>query len=182
VDDLSAKKLWTSQDLADFWGVSVNVVSNAARAGRIPGCSKTTVGGYYRFDREVVIREWTPKSMKGWLEHNPEGKLLIRRTAEERMDTLSVTVSQDNWVQVIRKAISQAIGGDYRARQWLSNYLLGPPIQRLLAKVEVKEVVGFEDDFRAAAIKTLLDEVRSRAEADIVDVTPEEVEDDPEGI
>ena len=176
MDDITLKEFWTLYDLADFWGVSYQNVRHAAWEGTIPGCRKTPTGRY-EVDREIVIRAWKPTSMKGWLEGYTPGTQLVRRTAEERMNTLSLTVTQDNWVAVIQKAISQAINGDYRARQWLSNYLLGPPIQRLIAKVEVEEVGGFEDTFRAAAIKTLLAEVRSRAEAQIVDVTPEEVED-----
>lgn len=180
MDDITLKEFWSLRDLANFWGVSYQNVRHAAWEGTIPGCRKTSAG-HYEIHRETVVKEWKPASMKGWLEGYSPGTQLVRRTAEERMNTLSITVTQDNWVQVIKKAVSQAISGDYRARQWLSNYLLGPPIQRLLAQVEVKEVAGFEDDFRAAAIKTLLDEVRSRAESQIVDVTPEEVEDAPTG-
>lgn len=98
-------------------------------------------------------------------------------TVDERLSSLSQAVTGGHWVAIVRKAISQATGGDWRARQWLSNYLLGPPIQRLVAEVAIREVEGFEVGFRAAAIKTLLGQVRDRAESKIIDVVPVEVED-----
>lgn len=36
-----------------------------------------------------------------------------------------------DWREVVKKAVAQAKTGDSAARKWLSDYLLGPPVQRL---------------------------------------------------
>ncbi len=40
-------------------------------------------------------------------------------------------VSLKDWREIVDKALLQAKKGDGKARQWLSDYLLGPPQQRL---------------------------------------------------
>jgi hypothetical protein len=44
--------------------------------------------------------------------------------------TLSA-VTFDEWDKVVKKALEQAKRGDSQARKWLSDYLIGPPQQRI---------------------------------------------------
>jgi len=47
--------------------------------------------------------------------------------AHRYLKSLQNTVSEEEWVQISRKAVEQAKEGDRYARKWLSDYLLGPP-------------------------------------------------------
>jgi len=85
------------------------------------------------------------------------------------LKTLTDTVSPEDWVGIILKAVAQAKTGDWRARQWLSNYLIGTPIQRVQAEVDVTARQEFDMGERAAAVMTLLKMVRVREEARVVD-------------
>lgn len=62
---------------------------------------------------------------------NPLGRAK-RKTEEDFLAALSKRVSLKDWVAIIDKAIELAKSdGDWRARQWLSDYLIGKPVQRL---------------------------------------------------
>ena len=54
-----------------------------------------------------------------------------RRTEDEYLDAMLSRVTLKDWREVVDKAISQAKRGDSLARQWLTNYIIGPPVQRL---------------------------------------------------
>ena len=55
-----------------------------------------------------------------------------RRCVEEKyLQALSRRVTMKDWEKVITVAIQFAKAGDARARQWLSDYLMGKPIQRM---------------------------------------------------
>ena len=43
------------------------------------------------------------------------------------VETLTSTVSDDDWERICIRAIQDAKAGDHRAREWLSKYLLGDP-------------------------------------------------------
>ena len=65
----------------------------------------------------------------------PGNKLGGRKSREfeqRRLQALSDKVSDGEWAAVIEKALEQAKGGDWRAREWLSNFLL-PPRQVIAA-------------------------------------------------
>lgn len=40
-------------------------------------------------------------------------------------------VPASEWVAIIRQAVRQAKQGDKDARKWLTDYLIGPPVQRI---------------------------------------------------
>ncbi len=62
---------------------------------------------------------------------NPLGRAK-RKAEDEFLAALSRRVSLADWIAVIDKALLLAKGeGDARARQWLSDYLIGKPIQRV---------------------------------------------------
>lgn len=65
---------------------------------------------------------------------NPGGKPLDQTKYLKKLDT---TMTLKEWRDIVVKAIEQAKRGDSRARQWLSDYLLGKPTQR-------QEITGAE--------------------------------------
>jgi len=60
---------------------------------------------------------------------NPKGRPPKAREERYYEITLS-TVTFADWEEIIRKAADQAKRGDYQARKFLADYLLGPPLQR----------------------------------------------------
>ena len=54
-----------------------------------------------------------------------------RSTEEKDLNALTSRVTLKDWREIVDTAVSKAKRGDPRARQWLSDYLLGPPVQRL---------------------------------------------------
>ena len=61
---------------------------------------------------------------------NPNGRPK-RRTEDQYLDATIGRVTLKDWREIVDKAVLQAKRGDARARTWLSDYLLGPPQQRL---------------------------------------------------
>ena len=65
---------------------------------------------------------------------NPKGR--PKRSREERyLKMLTTSVSDDDWQAIITRAVSDAKRGDATARKWLTDYLIGPPVER-------KEITG----------------------------------------
>jgi hypothetical protein len=60
---------------------------------------------------------------------NPKGRPPKAREERYYEITLS-TVTFADWEEIIRKAADQAKRGDYQARKFLAEYLVGPPVQR----------------------------------------------------
>lgn len=54
-----------------------------------------------------------------------------RRTEAEYLDAMVGRVTLKDWREIVDKAVIQAKRGDARARAWLSDYIMGPPVQRL---------------------------------------------------
>lgn len=60
---------------------------------------------------------------------NPTGR--PKRSTEERyLRALSRHVTLKDWAKIVDTAVSRAKAGDSTARQWLSDYLMGKPLQR----------------------------------------------------
>jgi len=55
--------------------------------------------------------------------------LADRPRAKELLDIFSSEASDEDWRQIIRRAIIAARNNDSRARQWLSDYCIGSPAQ-----------------------------------------------------
>lgn len=54
-----------------------------------------------------------------------------QKEREERFLEITLnTVTFKDWHEIVKKAADQAKKGNPTARKWLSDYLLGPPIQR----------------------------------------------------
>lgn len=52
-----------------------------------------------------------------------------RATEEAYKEAFTTSVTPDRWAKVIAKALEQAEAGDDKARKFLADYLIGPPVQ-----------------------------------------------------
>ena len=77
--------------------------------------------------------------MKG-VSGNPQGRLPKERETSYLQVTESVCTF-DVWHEIVMKAIEQAKRGDARARQWLSDYLIGKPISMVMAVQETRDTL-----------------------------------------
>lgn len=60
---------------------------------------------------------------------NPKGR--PPKAREERyLEIARSTVTFKQWKAIVQKAADQAERGNPTARKWLSDYLIGPPVQR----------------------------------------------------
>ena len=73
----------------------------------------------------------------------PPGPGRPRRLTESHyLAKLSEAISLNDWQQIVRKAKEDAINGDWRARSWLSDYLLGREPKHSLHDLAVREQSG----------------------------------------
>jgi len=182
VEEAEEVRVWTTHDMAEHFGVPAGTVQKAAQRGSVPGATKSM--GRWIFDPKVAVgwrsdsplaRE-TGKVKKGNLRAvGNRGGRPKREFELKFLRTLVDTVAPEDWSAIILKAVEQAKAGEWRARAWLSNYLIGVPVQRVVAQVDMTAKHEFETGERAAAIMSILNLVREREEANIVDVTPKEV-------
>lgn len=84
----------------------------------------------------MTDRDANGRFVKGGESGNPKGRPSKTREARFLEITLQ-TVTFDDWAQIVGKAKEQAKRGDSVARKWLSDYLIGPPVQR-------QEITGAE--------------------------------------
>ncbi len=54
-----------------------------------------------------------------------------RRTEDQYLKATVDSITLADWKEIVEKAAAQAKRGDSRARQWLSDYLLGKPQQKI---------------------------------------------------
>ena len=60
---------------------------------------------------------------------NPNGRPK-RSTEEKYLSAIADGVSIDRWGKIVKKALEQAERGDFSARKWLTDYLIGQPVVR----------------------------------------------------
>lgn len=63
---------------------------------------------------------------------NPQGRL-PKQVEQTYLQVCEGVCSFDVWREITMKAVEQAKRGDARARQWLSDYLIGKPLQMVMA-------------------------------------------------
>ena len=75
-----------------------------------------------------MVRDKKGKFVKG----HPGGPGRPKKSREDRFyEILVTTVTEQDWREIIQKAVVEAKRGDTSARTWLSNYYAGPPVQKL---------------------------------------------------
>jgi len=80
-----------------------------------------------------------------------------RAVEQEYLAALNAAVSLEKWRQIIDRAVEDAIKGDPRAREWLSQYLLGED-RVSLVQIAAKEKVGLspDEEIDSIAVRELL--------------------------
>ena len=85
----------------------------------------------------MVERDAKGRFVKG-ASGNPQGRL-PKETEKTYLEVCQNTCTFDVWREITMKAVEQAKRGDARARQWLSDYLIGKPLQMVMAVQEKQE-------------------------------------------
>lgn len=71
--------------------------------------------------------------VKGHVSYKQGGR--AKRSVEDKyLKALRDSVTTKDWKDICNKAIEQSKSGDKAARQWLSDYLLGRPVQSLVVE------------------------------------------------
>lgn len=78
-----------------------------------------------------------------------------RKKKLEYTDALIETVDIVSWKKVVKRAVTDAQAGDAKARQWLSNYLIGLPVHRAEIDLNVTSE-RFSDAQRKEALYEML--------------------------
>lgn len=77
---------------------------------------------------------------------NPAGR--PKRSVEEKyLKKISSSVTMAEWHDIIKRAVVDAKRGDAKARQWLSDYLVGKPVQGIDLEHDgvIKFIVDYAD-------------------------------------
>ena len=85
----------------------------------------------------AIARDEKGRFVKG-ASGNPQGRL-PKETEKTYLEVCQNTCTFDVWREITMKAVEQAKRGDARARQWLSDYLIGKPLQMVMAVQEKQE-------------------------------------------
>jgi hypothetical protein len=85
----------------------------------------------------IIARDSKGRFVKG-ASGNPQGRL-PKQTETSYLQVSESVCTFDVWREIVAKAIEQAKRGDARARQWLSDYLIGKPISMVMAVQEKQE-------------------------------------------
>ena len=85
----------------------------------------------------IIARDSKGRFVKG-ASGNPQGRL-PKQTETSYLQVSESVCTFDVWREITMKAVEQAKRGDARARQWLSDYLIGKPLQMVMAVQEKQE-------------------------------------------
>ena len=85
----------------------------------------------------MIARDSKGRFVKG-ASGNPQGRL-PKQTETSYLQVSESVCTFDVWREITMKAVEQAKRGDARARQWLSDYLVGKPISMVMAVQEKQE-------------------------------------------
>jgi len=83
-----------------------------------------------------------------------------RSTEEKYLTALSRHVTLKDWATIVNTAVARAKAGDSTARQWLSDYLMGKPVQRQ----EISGVDGAAIDVHDSRFDAALEKVFGQGE------------------
>ena len=87
----------------------------------------------------IIARDSKGRFVKG-ASGNPQGRL-PKETETSYLQVSESVCTFDVWREIVAKAIEQAKRGDARARQWLSDYLIGKPISMVMAVQEKQDTL-----------------------------------------
>lgn len=87
----------------------------------------------------IIARDSKGRFVKG-ASGNPQGRL-PKQTETSYLQVSESVCTFDVWREITMKAVEQAKRGDARARQWLSDYLIGKPISMVMAVQERQDTL-----------------------------------------
>ena len=87
----------------------------------------------------IIARDSKGRFVKG-ASGNPQGRL-PKQTETSYLQVSESVCTFDVWREIVAKAVEQAKRGDARARQWLSDYLIGKPISMVMAVQEKQDTL-----------------------------------------
>jgi len=155
------EKWITGRMIAMVWGITFNNFRQMVFRKHFK-VKAMKLGQKSFYPREEALGTWTPQAFlhddderERFLARSEQLKLSKSRSQATYIKAMSENVSLEDWGLIIKRAIKDAIDGDYRARQWIGSYLVGTPIQRVALDAKV-ENVRFTEDQRALAAKRLL--------------------------
>lgn len=101
---------------------------------------------------------------------------LTRREAKQYNLIMRERLTPEKWANIVDRAIEEAEAGGrdgHSARTWLGNYVMGRPVERIRAEVDLNVREEYTPAQRADALRSLLQSiVPVPASAQIVDVEP----------
>lgn len=80
-------------------------------------------------ETKPIIRDNKGRFVKGAPSASPGRP--ARATEKEYLEAMIGKVSLDDWQNIIAKAVQQARKGDRAAREWLANYIMGKPADKV---------------------------------------------------
>ena len=147
--------------LAMVWGISFNQFRQIVHKKKFD-LAPLKLANKSFYLREEALGVYIPEDFlqddeeRGrFLARSKKLKLSKSRNQAVYIQAMSENVSLEDWGKIIKKAVDDAILGDYRARQWIGSYLVGTPIQRLAVEARVTDERFSEGD-RALAAERLL--------------------------
>ncbi len=87
----------------------------------------------------IIARDSKGRFVKG-ASGNPQGRL-PKQTETSYLQVSESVCTFDVWREIVAKAVEQAKRGDARARQWLSDYLIGKPVSMVMAVQERQDTL-----------------------------------------
>ena len=87
----------------------------------------------------IIARDSKGRFVKG-ASGNPQGRL-PKQTETSYLQVSESVCTFDVWREITMKAVEQAKRGDARARQWLSDYLIGKPVSMVMAVQERQDTL-----------------------------------------
>lgn len=87
----------------------------------------------------IIARDSKGRFVKG-ASGNPQGRL-SKQIEQSYLQVSESVCTFDVWREIVAKAVEQAKRGDARARQWLSDYLIGKPISMVMAVQEKQDTL-----------------------------------------
>ena len=178
--------------LAAYWGMSDNSLRvHRHRKTDEDSLIPVMVGNSSYFKRSDLVLDWKPpepkpkpQSLVPMIREIRETPQVTALTVEGRRlrklaytQALIDTVTIDDWVQIVSKAVEEAKLGDQKSRQWLSGYLIGTPIQRAEIDLEINRDRFSEAQRKEALMQLLGGDINGIG---VIDVVGELADDDPD--
>ena len=161
LNKLDPSKWISARMLAMVWGISFNHFRQMVYRKQFDLEPRMLANKSF-YLREEALGTYIPqdflrddKERGRFLARSEKLKLSKSRNQAVYIQAMSENVSLEDWGRIIKKAVEDAVLGDYRARQWIGSYLVGTPIQRVAMETRITDDRFSENDRALAAEKLL---------------------------